>query len=498
MRKISIEELRTATCGKVLFGQQKNIIERVVTDSRETKAGDVFFALKGERNDGHDYLAQVLKSGCRVLAVSDPIKTEDALKAFDERDLVDVVLMDDTKRGLQLLSKWYLTTLPLKANIGVTGSVGKTSTRDFLYYVLSEKYKTARSIKNFNNSFGLPLSILSFPEDTEAAVIELGMDGKGSIDLLAELVRPETAVITNVGISHLENFPGEGRNGILNTKLEITNYFDEKSTLIINASNDMLTGFDMNKRGIKGSLVRVGELDSDEDLDLRVGKVEDKGTQGISFELYYEGKTYQVELGVPGAHNAINASLAIACGLRYGISVEDAIKGLQKVELTEKRLTLKERNGIRVIDDTYNAAPESVKSAINTLMATEVPEGGRRILMTGDMGELGEKAEEGHRSVGACAFEKGIDVTIAIGELSRYTFEGWRDAAEAAGHDPKKVNDRPLIIMDSVTGQGVEHFDDAEMVIAGVLDHVHAGDCILVKASRYMHLERIVKKIIED
>ncbi len=493
MRKINTETLLKVLNGSLLAGKGENTVESVTTDSREAGPGEVFFALIGEKNDGHDYIPQVLERGGDILVVSDREKVMKALEACDEVK-ADFVLVEDTKRSLQHLSKWYLETLDLKANIGVTGSVGKTSTRDFLYFVMAEKYRTARSIKNFNNSFGLPLSILSFPEDTEAAVIELGMDGKGSIDLLAEIVKPETGVITNVGVSHMENFPEDGRKGILNTKLEITNYFNDDSTLIINSDNDMLSDLDLEARGIKGSLIKVG---SDDRADYKVSDVRDKGTEGISFRLEACGRFFEVELPVPGAHNAINATLAIACGVRYGLTIEEAIRGLGRVELTEKRLTLKEKDGIRVIDDTYNAAPDSVKSAIRTLMATKVPEGGRRILITGDMGELGAMAETGHKSVGAFAYEQGIDVLIAIGPMSINTLRGWQEACEAAGDNAKNVCQVPYVLISEKTGQGAEHFENKEMVISGIREHIHEGDCILVKASRFMQLEKIVKTILE-
>ncbi len=495
MRELISETIKDAITGKLVMGKGDRTVSRVVTDSREAGPEDVFFALVGEKNDGHDYLGQVFEKGCKVVVASDVDKVLTSTKGTPEADLPDVILVPDTKKALQKLSAWYLDSLDLKAKVGVTGSVGKTSTRDFLYYVLSEGFRTSRSIKNYNNSFGLPLSLLSFSDDSEAAVIEMGMDGKGSIDLLADLVRPETAVITNVGVSHMENFPGEGRMGILNTKLEITNYFDEDSTLIINASNDMLSDLDMAARGIPGRLIKVG---TDEGCDYISENVVDNGTEGIEFDLRAEGKSYHVTLPVPGAHNSINAALAIACGVRYGLSIEEAIRGLERVELTEKRLTLREKDGITVIDDTYNAAPDSVKSAINTLMATKVPEGGRRILITGDMGELGTEAKAGHRSIGEYSFEKGVDVHIAIGELSVNTLEGWRNAALAAGHELEEHEGEPHILIDVNTGRGAEHFNKKETVMDGIREHIHEGDCILVKASRYMQLEKIVKAITED
>ena len=491
MRKMTVKELMDAIEGKLIQGSEEKVFERVVTDSRETGPEDVFFALKGDFNDGHDYLGQVLDSGCRVIAVCDE---EKAGKVMDKAPEASFVLVKDTKRALQILGAYYLDSLDLKVKIGVTGSVGKTSTRDFIYYVMSQKYRTARSIKNFNNSFGLPLSLLSFPDDSEAAVIELGMDGKGTIGVLTDLVRPDIGVLTNVGISHIENFPEEGREGILKTKLEIAQNFTDDSVLIINADNDMLHNLDLKERGIKGRLIRVG---TDDSCDYVLKNVEDKGIFGISFDLEHEGKSYHVDLPVPGAHNAINAGFAIACGHLNGIETEDAIEGFGKAELTGSRLNIKKTKGLTLIDDTYNAAPDSVKSAINTLMATPVEGGGRRIAVLGDMAELGSEAERGHREVGEHAFEKGVDVMIAIGELSMNALQGWKEKALEAGHSVKKACEQPLIFIDEETGRAAEHFDKKETVIEGILDHVHEGDCILLKASRFMALEKIVEHIMK-
>ena len=282
MRKMTAEELKTAVNGSIYTGCGEETVTRAVIDSREAGKGDVFFAMKGEKNDGHNFLEQVFASGCRMAVVSD----EEKASKYAGREDVTLIMVEDTMKALQTLGTYYLGTLNLKTKVGVTGSVGKTSTRDFLYYVLSGKYKTARSIKNYNSETGLPLSITSFPADTEAAVIEMGMDYKGSIAILADIAEPEIAVITNVGISHLENFPEEGREGILNTKLEITKNFNDDSVLVINDDNDMLATVDMKARGIKGRLVRVG---SSEGCDFIVKNVEDKGISGIGFDIEHDG-----------------------------------------------------------------------------------------------------------------------------------------------------------------------------------------------------------------
>ena len=494
MRNMTAGELKDAVNGYIYTGKESETVTRAVIDSREAGEGDVFFAIKGERNDGHNFLDQVFSSGCRMAVVSD----EEKASAYAGREDVTLIMVKDSMKALQTLGTYYLGTLGLMTKVGVTGSVGKTSTRDFLYYVLSGKYKTARSIKNYNSETGLPLSITSFPGDTEAAVIEMGMDYKGSIAILADIAEPEIAVITNVGISHLENFPEEGREGILNTKLEITKNFNDDSVLVINDDNDMLATVDMKARGIKGRLVRVG---TGERCDYIVKNVEDNGISGISFDIQHENETCHVELPVPGAHNAINAGLAIAVGGLNGMTMEEAKAGFSMTELTANRLNVIVKDGITIIDDTYNAAPDSMKSAIDTLMATPVPEGGRRIAVIGDMGELGFESNRGHGEVGAYAHKKGVDVTLAVGPKSYAAYKGWGNDTAAAGHELKLGNteeNMPLMEMDAVTGSVCEYFENKEMVIGGILDHIHEGDCILVKASRAMALEKIVNHIIEN
>ena len=335
-----------------------------------------------------------------------------------------------------------------------------------MYYIASMKYKTGRNIKNFNNWFGLPLSILEFPPDTEAAVLEMGMDNFGQIETLAHIARPDIALITNIGISHIENLGT--REGILKAKMEVTSCFDENCTLIVNQDCDLLSG--ENVAG-KYKLVTVGSGSQNEYI---VTDICDFGDKGIKYTLNHNDKSYTVQLAVPGAHNALNATLAIAAGEKMGIDIETSVRGLSEAELTEKRLNIKETAGIKVIDDTYNACPASVMSAITTLANTE---GKRKIAIIGDMYELGCETGAAHEEVGRYAGKAGIDRVIAVGEFARGYAKG---AAEF------------------MSGDKILYFEEKGPLLEKINGFLQAGDVVLVMASRGMKMEEIVKKILED
>ena len=467
MRPFTVEEIIKAVGGTLVSGEKENIVYRVCTDSRKAEPGDLFFPLKGENNDGHDFLGQVLEAGCRTIVVSDESKIPKQAFASQPGD-ADIIVVDDTTAALQALASHYLDCLPLKKKVAVTGSVGKTSTRDMLYYAASTSFKTGRNPKNFNNYFGLPLSIMDFEPDTEVAVLEMGMASAGEIETLARLARPDIAVITNIGVSHIENLGS--REGILKAKLEVTCCFDENSVLIINADNDMLT-----LENVKGSY-RVITVGTGENCDYRINDVCDFGDKGIEYTLCHEGKDYRIKLPVPGAHNAINASLAVAAAGLMGISPETAIKGFEQAELTEKRLNIKKQGRIKVIDDTYNACPESMKSALNTLMSTDVEDGGRRVAVLGDMFELGNESPAAHLEVGRYAVEKRPDLLIAVGKDAGYIAQG------AA----------------SLGDSHVLRYETREDLEKEVRKIIRPGDAGLVKASRGMEMEKTVKEILKE
>ncbi|MFR7989344.1 MAG: UDP-N-acetylmuramoyl-tripeptide--D-alanyl-D-alanine ligase [Anaerovoracaceae bacterium] len=459
MNEITIEKIVDATNGKLLSGSKDNVIQEVCTDSRTAKKGDLFVPIIGEVHDAHKFIPQAYERGCRAFLVS---RTE----AADGLKDCQIILVGDTTGAVQDLAAVYLEGLGLK-KIAVTGSVGKTSTRDMVHAILSEKFRTGTAKKNFNNSIGVPLTIFSFDDSLEAAVLEMGMDHAGEIHRLAEIIRPDIGIITNVGISHIENF-ADGRDGILKAKMEITDYFGPTNTLVINSDNDMLKKADFSG-GYK--LIRVGE---EPEADYRISDIRDYGEKGIRYTLSAEGKEYEICLHVPGAHNAVNSALAIAGCRQMGVTTEQAISGLAHLELTGKRLAVKEKNGITVIDDTYNAAPASMKSLIDTLVHTD---GQRKIAVFAGMNELGAESPKYHREVGEYAGKRDLDLLITVGEKAEDIAVGYRNVKDC--------------------GKAV-HFDRKEDLYPEIKNLFRTGDVIAVKGSRLMEMEQVAAEILKE
>ncbi len=458
MKKLTMKQIEAATGGRLFRGSGDAEVTNVCTDSRQAKVGDLFFALIGDNRDAHRYLPQVAEAGCRCVVVSDEAACRELGGDFQ------AVLVEDTTIALQELASFYLKLLNIK-KIAVTGSTGKTSTRDLTWHVCSERYKTGKNAKNFNNLIGVPLTILSFDEDTEVAVIEMGMDRFGELDRLANLIRPDIGIITNIGMAHIENLGSQ--ENIFKAKMELTHYFDETSVLIIHQEGEFL-----QRDRVQGvyRTVTTG-FDGKSDFII-ISDIDDLGAEGIQFTLEHQGQTQEFQLPTPGRHNAFNAALAVAAGAQLGITMEEAARGLSKAKLTDKRLTIRGKNGIKVIDDTYNASPDSMKAGIDVLMHTR---GLRSVAVLGDMLELGETSKEQHRLVGSHAARQGVELLVAVGSEARQIAEGAKAAGlEQALWFPKK--ERFLTEMDSI---------------------IQKGDVVLVKGSRGMAMEDVVKRIME-
>lgn len=451
MKKISVENMVLATGGKLISGSGDAFIEGASIDSRKVEKGDLFAAIRGENTDGHKYLKQAAEKGAACLLISDD--------SFEMPDDVAVILVEDTVKGLQDIARAYRMSLDMKV-IGVTGSVGKTSTSDMVKAVCSVRYRTQKTKGNFNNHIGLPLTLLDFDPDTEVGILEMGMDKLGEIDFLAGLARPDIGVITNIGTAHIERLGS--RDNIFRAKMEITNYFGEGNVLIVNGDDDFLCNVESEEYDV----IRCG---LDDGNDYLVRDISKSTADGVSFVLDRNDESVQFELPVPGRHNASNAALAAACGGVLGIGLEDAAAGLGKMQLTDKRLTMKEKDGIKVIDDTYNASPASMKSAIEVLASME---GERKVAVLGDMFEQGDYARQGHTEVGEYALEKGIDLVVAIGDDAKYIAEGAK-------------------------GMDVMYFREKKDFLDILDDVIRTGDVVLCKGSRGMAMEDIVKKIME-
>ncbi|MGF6375296.1 UDP-N-acetylmuramoyl-tripeptide--D-alanyl-D-alanine ligase [Clostridiales Family XIII bacterium PM5-7] len=458
MDKITVREINEAVNGTLISETEEQWITGISTDSRTAEYGDLFVPIIGEVHDAHKFIPQVVERGCRAFLISH--KDEKTVPKDST-----VILVDDTTKALQDLSKWYLKKLNLKT-VAVTGSVGKTSTRDMVYYVLQEKYAMGKSEGNFNNDIGVPLTIFTFDQTMEAAVLEIGMDRFGEIHRLVDIIRPDIGVITNVGISHIEYLGS--REGILTAKMEIVDYFGKDNTLIVNGSNDMLAQADFD-----GSyhVISVGE---EATHPYYVHHVQDFGEEGIEYILTASGRDYSVKLDIPGGHNAINSALALAVGETMGVTLEEGIRGLSKIQLTGMRLAVKESGGIKVIDDTYNAAPDSMKSAINTLLNAK---GKRKIAILSGMNELGPDWKEYHREVGRFAAETALDLLLTVGDKGEQISLGY-----------KEINDGPQVI----------HFDEKSELFQWMTGQFTSGDVILVKGSRTMEMEEVVDRIINE
>ncbi|MBE6036879.1 MAG: UDP-N-acetylmuramoyl-tripeptide--D-alanyl-D-alanine ligase [Clostridiales bacterium] len=356
MKTITVENIVKAVDGALLTGGAAGTVSSVAVDSRKVTQGTLFVALPGERADGHDFLKAAMDAGCTAALVS---KKPEGVLAEALQKGIALIRVANTEQALMDLAAWYLTQFDL-IKVGVTGSVGKTSTKEMVYRILSRRYKTIRNLGNFNNNIGLPLTAFNVEEDTEAAVFEMGMDRLGEIHGLAKIVRPDAGIITTVGISHLERLGS--RENIRKAKLEIVDFMDAGCTLIVNGDNDMLASAEYTGPYHVMDIGLEGET-------LRLSNIVDRGMEGVDFTLSSSEESWNFHVPLPGAHNAHNAALAIAAGLCFEISPEEAAAGLAALTETEKRLRVLEYKTRTVIDDTYNASPESMKAGIDTLMA---------------------------------------------------------------------------------------------------------------------------------
>jgi UDP-N-acetylmuramoyl-tripeptide--D-alanyl-D-alanine ligase len=456
MRELNFGEIAEAVKGRLINGDARVRVRGVSTDSREVGPSDLFFPLIGENHDAHDFIGDVLRAGCKNFIVA----REDAAPA-DEHG-ANVILVADTTRALQDLARFYIRRFDVK-KLAVTGSTGKTTTKDMLFHICEGRYKAAKSPANKNNEIGLPLSILGMAEDAEVAVFEMGMYRAGEIDLLADIVRPNVGVITNVGTAHIKNF--ESREGIQDAKLEIARYMGPQDTLIINTIGDNAL-HETVASGVYG-LRKVGNTGKS---DFILSGVRSDNDREISFFLEHGEDIQKFLIPILGIHNATNAALAVAAASCIGVSMTEAAKRLESFTLSNK---LTGKNGMKVIDDTYNANPDSMRAALDML---ETVRGIRKIAVLGDMNELGKKSAEYHRQIGAYAAGKDLGLLIAVGEKAAGIAEGAKTANAA------------LEIL---------HFETKERAWDAMKGILTAGDVILVKGSRGMAMETLVKRILE-
>lgn len=474
MKPLNLEQIKHAVKGNLICQDPKLLIKGVSTDSRTVKPGELFIPLIGDHLDAHKFIPQAITNGCSAVLVNRGYYEKNVLSqnsgpTLDASAGFPFIECEDTTKGLQDLAKYYLSTFDMK-KVGITGSTGKTTTKEMLYYICREKYKTERNLGNYNNHIGLPLTVLSFAADTQVGILEMGMSEKDEIDLLAEIVRPDIGVITNIGTAHIENLGT--RQGILDAKMEITNYFGKENVLIVNRDNDLP---DIEKLEVGYKLVTVGENGRS---DMVISNITDLGENGITFTLEHrigdEYESQKFKLNIPGRHNAYNGALAVSVGVELGVPLEEAARGLEKMENTDKRLSIKGKDGVKIIDDTYNASVDSMKAGIDVL---ESVFGMRKIAILADMLEMGEKSAEYHEEVGEYLADKNFDLLITVGEASRHIEKS------AGGKIP---------------GIQTLHFNNQEELNKKVKEIVKPGDVVLIKGSRGMKMDQVVKCLMEE
>ncbi|SHE38726.1 UDP-N-acetylmuramoyl-tripeptide--D-alanyl-D-alanine ligase [Caldanaerobius fijiensis DSM 17918] len=449
----SIDDILSATGGKLVCGTKNVNITGITTDSRTVKNGDLFIPLKGQNFDGHDFIWQALENGAVAVMSSKDLALETSKV---------VIKVDDTLVALQRIAEYHRRRFDRLKVIGVTGSTGKTTTKEMISCILSQKYNILKTKGNYNNQIGLPLTILNLKPEHDIAVLEMGMSSFGEIRNLKNIAKPDIAVYTNIGISHIEKLGS--RENILRAKLEMIEDFTEDDYVVLNADDDMLL---KAKENMHSRVITYG-VDRG---DIRAFGIEQRDK--LHFNVKFPGAddgVLNVEIDTYGKHNVYNALAAIAVGFIYKLDATDIITGLRDYRPEKMRLNIVKTKDLIIIDDAYNASPDSMKAAIDVLHDIG-KDGFKTIAVLGDMKELGDYSYIAHRDVGKYVHQKGIDILVSVGRFAGYIADG----ALECGMEPERIYKA----------------DDNREAIELLKKILKKGDVILVKGSRAMMMEEI-------
>jgi UDP-N-acetylmuramoyl-tripeptide--D-alanyl-D-alanine ligase len=464
MNPLSIAQIAKLAEAKLESGDGDVSVERVSTDSRTIKKGELFVALRGENFDAHKFVEAVANNGAAGAMVDDNWKGRvGALRRPDAAARrpyqFAIVRAKDTLLAYQNLAANYRKSLPLKV-LAITGSNGKTSTKDFSASVLGRKFRVTKTQGNFNNHIGLPRTILEATSRDEVAVWEIGMNHPGEVTPLARIAVPDAAIITNVGVAHIE-FMGS-REAIAQEKGMLAEAVGKAGSVILNGDDPFAEG--IAKR--TGARVILAGINNG---TLRATEIQ-QSSGGSEFTILEGAHRCRAQLSVPGLHMVQNALLAVAAGRAFGVPLEECAIGLATAPLTKARLQIKEINGVQFLDDSYNANPDSMKAALQTLV--ELHADGKKIAVLGEMRELGSEAERGHQEVGQEAAALEIDQLIGIGEMGALIV----DAAKKAGLEKSST---------------VESTSQAAKLLTEIAG---PGDLVLIKGSRLARTEEVIEQ----
>jgi UDP-N-acetylmuramoyl-tripeptide--D-alanyl-D-alanine ligase len=453
MESIKLSEIVQAVEGS--FGYPADIdITSVSTDTRTLKPGSVFVALKGENFDGHDYGAKACELGAEAVIAERAI------------DGVKCIVVDSTARALLQLASYYRRkfSIPL---VGITGSVGKTTTKDMIALVLSKKFNTLKTEGNHNNEIGLPLTLFGIDSGTEAAVIEMGMSNFGEISRLSMCCEPTACVITNIGHSHIENLGSQ--QGILKAKMEILDGADYMAPLILSMDDKLLSQIEA-RHGREVIFYSVKKKTA----DVYASNIS-ADENGISFTINYKDGSIGARLNCLGEHNIKNALAAFCVGLTLGIEPEKMAEAIAEFKPQGIRQNVRQVRGMTFIVDCYNAAPDSIKAALSTLSQTACPQGARRVAVLSDMLELGKQSRTLHKLAGEYVGASAADLLFCCGNDAKYYVDG--------------------AVKKGMAAENCRYFEDKNEMIAVLREELKEGDAVLFKGSRGMKLEDAVNAL---
>lgn len=453
--KMTAAEIAAACGGTILCGNPQTVVTSFFTDSRETCPDGFFVPIKGERTDAHVFIDATLQAGAAGSFTQGPGTRR------DDRVLIRV---DDTLRALQDTAKAWRQRFSLPV-VGITGSVGKTTTKEMVALALSSAFCVMRTRGNQNSQVGLPLTLFQLSEEHDCAVVEMGMSNFGEMGRLSEIACPTMAVMTNIGVSHIAYL--KTQENILAEKLHITDRFTSEQPVFINGDDPLL-------RGLVGQVpLRLITFGLSEGCEYRALDVQQDET-GVRFLLQTPTGRLPVSVPAPGLHNVRNAAVSIAVAETMGADPVKAAKALASYEPPAMRQQILRAGDVTVVDDCYNASPDSMRSSLQLLMG--MPATGRRIAVLGDMLELGAESHSGHYGVGQECVRCGVDVLLCVGPEAAAICEGARDGQ---------------------TTMTVRHEESNETVIAWLHENLKPGDTVLVKGSRGMHMEEIVRALLQ-
>lgn len=445
-----METLRVSEIAKVCGGEF-NIdteITSVAIDTRKIEKGCLFICIKGERFDAHRFIDEAFEKGAAAVMISEDVKID---KPY--------IKVDNTAKQMLSLAGYYRSKFDIPI-VALTGSVGKTTTKEFTHLVVNSKYKAIKTLGNLNNEIGLPQMLFMLDSSTEAAVIEMGMNHFGEIHRLSTATQPTVGIITNIGVSHIENLGS--REGILEAKLEILDGLKKGAPLLLNGDNDLLST-------VKNDDYKIYFYAVDNDADFKAVDIKENPNT-TSFTVQYFGKEQKITIPAIGKHNVYNALAAFAVGILLDIDAETAADALKNYEPSGMRQKVVEINGITSIEDCYNASPDSMKAGITTLAGIQAC---KKIVVLSDMLELGEYSEQAHYDVGTMAAENKIDYLLCVGSDAKYIVDGARDNGLLNAY----------------------LFDSKQSLTDKLFEIAEKGDAVLFKASRGMKLEEVISEI---